>query len=226
MHGEPPVLLVDPAGNQIERSLRRCGFLVTRSTSAETALFEIGQRAFDALVVSMPLPGMGAVGLCTEVRVRGQTPVLVTTREGDPAWLDALRAGADDHVRIPCDERELRARLRALIRRFRGPMSPSRLVTVGELAVRVGRGIVTVEPALLLTPVQATILGHLAGQPGVVISEAGLIDRVRALHGPVSETKFDAEMRGLWTAVTVASGIPDALEQIEGCGWRLAAHVG
>lgn len=226
VHDRPSVLLVDPSdGSDLEPTLERCGFTVTCSRTPEAALFEFGQHAFDVVVAALPLPGMGAAGLCAEFGVRGRTPVLVVTAGRGGEWLDALRAGADDHIRMPCDERELRARLRALIRRFRGPLSPSRVVMVGELAVRLGRGIVTVDPALPLTPVQSTLLGHLAGHPGVALSEAALRERVCAVHGPRCDIQFDAELLGLAATVAVASGLPDAVEQLEGIGWRLATGV-
>jgi DNA-binding response OmpR family regulator len=150
--------------------------------------------------------------------------VLVATSNGGAETLDALAAGADDHVSIPCDARDFRARLDALIRRARGPLSTRRVVKIGELIVRLGRGVVGVEPALPLTPVQSTLLGHLAGQPGVVLSEHVLVDRVRTVHGPTPDLQFDAELRGLRMAVELASGISDAVEHIDGVGWRLATE--
>jgi DNA-binding response OmpR family regulator len=151
--------------------------------------------------------------------------VLVVSSGDGREWLDAIGAGADDHVALPCDERELRARLRALLRRSRGPLSPKRVVKVGELTVRLGRGFVTVEPDLLCTPMQFTLLGHLAGNPGAVVSDAALEDSVRAVHGPPSSVQLKAELRGLREAVAVASGIPSALERVDDIGWRLTTET-
>jgi DNA-binding response OmpR family regulator len=125
---------------------------------------------------------------------------------------------------VPCDERELTARLTALIRRVRGPLSPRRVVRVGALVVRLGRGAVTVEPSLGLTPVQYTLLAYLAGQPGVVLTDRALAEGVRAAHGATSEVELDAELRGLRAAVTTASGIDHSLERLDGMGWRFGAE--
>jgi DNA-binding response OmpR family regulator len=216
------VLLVDPAGPAgLLSVLDRCGFAVIWSPSAEAALFDLGQRDFVAVVATLPLSGLGVAGLCQEIRRRGHTPVLVVTTDDDADWLGALGAGADDHVRVPCDERELAARLTALIRRVRGPLSPLRVVRVGALVVRLGRGAVTVEPPLGLTPVQHTLLGYLAGQRGVVITHRALAEGVRAAHGATSEAELDAELRRLQVAVTTASGVDHALERVAGMGWRI-----
>jgi DNA-binding response OmpR family regulator len=111
----------------------------------------------------------------------------------------------------------------ALIRRARGPLSPGRTIRVGELVVRLGRGAVSVEPVLALTPVQRTMLGYLAGQPGVLLSETALADGVRRVHGSMSDVQLKAELRGLQAAVEVASGVNNAIERFPGMGWRLTA---
>jgi DNA-binding response OmpR family regulator len=217
------VLIVDPShGHGLAESLARCGFTVIAAGTPEEALFEFGQHAVDVVVASLPLPGMGAAQLCKELRIRGRTPVLVVTAGRGAEWLDALGAGADDHVTIPCDERELRARLWALIRRSRGPLSPGRAVTVGDLTVRLAGGRMRVEPALALTPVQSTLLEYLAEHPGVVLSKTALRERVCLVDGPTSEVQFLAEIRSLQAAVAVAAGVPDALDHIDGVGWCLS----
>jgi DNA-binding response OmpR family regulator len=95
-------------------------------------------------------------------------------------------------------------------------------VRLGDVTVGLGRGVVTVEPEVLFTPVQLTLLGYLAGNPGAVVSEAALADGVRVVHGPTSQVQFEAELRGLQSALAVASGIPVALQYLGGIGWRLA----
>jgi DNA-binding response OmpR family regulator len=217
------VLLVDsaePCG--LAEVIKGCGLNVTVVGTPEAALFEFGQHAVDAVVASIPLSGIGTAGLCRELRVRGRTPVLVVSPRRNSDWLDALAAGADDFVMLPCEGRELKARLHALVRRARGSLSPGRAVTVGELTVRLGGGIVQAVPRLALTPVQATLLEHLAAHRGVVLGEQSLRERVDVVHGPMSEVQFAAELRSLQTAVAVASGVPEALGEVTAQSWRFA----
>jgi DNA-binding response OmpR family regulator len=223
----PSALLVDSAGaSRLVPVVDRCGFAATWASSPEEAMFELGQRDFGVVVAVLPLAGLGISGLCDAIRMRGRIPLLVISSSETDDWVAALANGADDLVREPFDERELRARLRSLMRRVRGPLSPRRVVRVGELVVRLGRGVVALEPALALTPVQLTMLGYLAAQPGVVLSERALADGVQAAHGPMSDVGLDAELRGLQAAVDVAAGVDHVLEHIDGAGWRMRTGGG
>jgi hypothetical protein len=93
------------------------------------------------------------------------------------------------------------------------------------LSIALDYGQVTTEPSLLLTPMQSTLLTQLALHPGVVIADAALADRVHAVHGETSAVQITAEMQGLQLAVSVASGVTDALERHGGAGWELAIET-
>jgi two-component system, OmpR family, response regulator MtrA len=216
-----PVLLVDGHHDSaVATALERCGFDVTSTSTAEDALYELGQHDVEAVVAVLPLPGLGGVGLCREIRARGAHPVLLVSSRHDHEWLAAMRAGADDHVTSRFDDRELRARLLALLRRYRGKLSPSQVIKVGKLTVRLGESGVTVDPAGSFTPIQVTMLGHLASQPGVVLAEAALRDRVRAVHGELPDDEVVDELDRLAPAVLFASGVRGAVQRLDGSGWR------
>jgi DNA-binding response OmpR family regulator len=219
------VLLVDAHDTTVHRSLTRCGFEVTSAPTVEDALYEFGQHDIEAVVAVLPLPGLGGEGLCREIRSRGSHPVLMVSSRHDHDWLPAMGAGADDHVPMTVDDRELRARLHALLRRFCGELSPHRVVKVGKMRVRFEEHGSSVEPAGTLTPVQTTLLGHLASQPGVVLGERALRDRVRAVHGEVSEAELRRALDGLAPAVLLASGVDGAVQRLDGSGWRLNVNV-
>jgi DNA-binding response OmpR family regulator len=221
-----PVLLVDAHDDStVSRALSRCGFTVTSTRTVEDSLYELGQHDVEAVVAVLPLPGLGGVELCREVRARGPRPVLVVSSRRDDEWLAAMGAGADDHLPARFDDRELRARLLALLRRYRGKLSPPQVVRVGKLRVRFHDDRASIEPAGALTPVQATLLGYLASQPGVVVGETALRDRVRAVHGDIMEADIRRELDRLVHAVLFASGVRGAVQRLDASGWRLNADA-
>ena len=75
----------------------------------------------DLILLDLMLPALDGFRLLETIRAEGiETPVLVLTARGDEAdKVRGLRNGADDYVTKPFDFDELKARLRALLRRAR-----------------------------------------------------------------------------------------------------------
>ena len=99
--------------------LRAEGYRVTAATDGISGLARAVEEVPDLILLDVMLPGMDGLALCRELRRRGlRTPVLMLTARG---YLDdrveGLDAGADDYLVKPFANRELLARIRALIRR-------------------------------------------------------------------------------------------------------------
>jgi DNA-binding response OmpR family regulator len=201
-------------------ALERCGFTVVTSTSPEGALLQYGRHAVEAVVAVLPLGGIGATGLCDEISRRGGTPVL-TASEHRVDRFNALRAGADDHVRMPCDDHELRARIRALIRRSRATSTMHQLIVIGRLGIVLGRGVITLDPELTLTAAQTTLLMHLASHHEAVVSDSALRQVMEIAQGSDSTDRLDSDVAQLRSMVANASGVANAIERIDGLGCRL-----
>jgi len=82
-----------------------------------------GLRHYDAdrpdlVILDLAMPGMDGLAVCSELRRRGATPIIVLSGEGqEAAKVEALDAGADDYVTKPFGKAELLARIRAVTRR-------------------------------------------------------------------------------------------------------------
>ena len=72
----------------------------------------------DLVILDLAMPGMDGLAVCSEIRQRGSTPIIVLSGEGqEAAKVEALDAGADDYVTKPFGKGELLARIRAVTRR-------------------------------------------------------------------------------------------------------------
>ena len=103
----------------LRRALSLAGYEIATAADAEEAQVEIARQPPDAVVLDIGLPGVDGLELCRRLRATGdRVPVLMLT-----AWdtvedrIDGLDAGADDYLVKPFDMGELKARLRALLRR-------------------------------------------------------------------------------------------------------------
>ena len=103
----------------MRRALRLDGYDVEAAEDGEGALEKVAERAFDAVVLDVAMPGIDGVEVCRRLRTAGdRTAILMlTARDAVRSRVDGLDAGADDYLVKPFALAELKARLRALIRR-------------------------------------------------------------------------------------------------------------
>lgn len=118
------VLLVegdDVLRSVLTRDLEQAGFAVDAAADAQRGAFLGVGGSCDVAILDLNLPGLSGLEVLRQWRASGQSmPVLVlTAREQRHERVQALQAGADDHLGKPFDRDELLARLGALLRRRR-----------------------------------------------------------------------------------------------------------
>jgi two-component system, OmpR family, KDP operon response regulator KdpE len=128
----------------------------------------------DLVILDLAMPGMDGLAVCTEIRRRGSTPIIILSGEGEEAAkVEALDAGADDYVTKPFGKSELLARIRAVTRRRRGESSPSE---VGSVRIDRRRHEAWANDRLLqLTPIEFALLEELVAARGDLVPHAELL---------------------------------------------------
>jgi two-component system response regulator MprA len=156
--GPVRILIVDddrPLRDALRRTLVLAGYDTVAAADGSEALAQVGQSSPDAVVLDVGLPDIDGLEVSRRLRAGGnRTPILMlTARDAIEDRIDGLDAGADDYLVKPFDVGELKARLRALLRRssetggdpeapfFEGlQLDPGRHgVTVGERFVELTR---------------------------------------------------------------------------------------
>src|SRR6476469_3450120 len=120
------VLVVDDdeaVRSALTHALHRDGYEVSTAADGATGLATLLRLRHDAVVLDILMPEPGGLEVCRAIRARGDdTPILMlTARDLVSDRVAGLDAGADDYLAKPFALEELRARLRALLRRGRGP---------------------------------------------------------------------------------------------------------
>ena len=120
--GSVRVLVVDDdpmVASSVAAALRREGRQVDTLRNGLEALEYLGGKSCDCVVLDVLMPGLDGLEVCRRLRARGDsTPILMlTARDLVADRVDGLDAGADDYLVKPFAVEELRARLRALVRR-------------------------------------------------------------------------------------------------------------
>ncbi|MBD9633501.1 MULTISPECIES: response regulator transcription factor [Pseudomonas] len=166
----------DPAlGEGICNGLRQEGYTIDWLQDGVSALHALQQETFDLVVLDLGLPRLDGIEVLRRLRAGGDAvPVLIlTARDATDDRIAGLDAGADDYLVKPFDLNELKARLRALLRR-----------SAGRAKVLIEHAGVTLDPAtrqvsyqghpVVLTPKEYRLLHELLSQPGKVFTRERL----------------------------------------------------
>src|SRR3954462_741305 len=135
--GRMRILIVDDdraLRDALRRALVLGGYETVPVGSGEEALAEVARTEPDAVVLDIGLPDIDGLEVCRRLRDSGnRVPILMlTARDAIADRIDGLDAGADDYLVKPFDVGELKARVRALLRRNGSDGDPD-AVTFAEL---------------------------------------------------------------------------------------------
>jgi two-component system, OmpR family, response regulator MprA len=186
------VLVVDDdraVRDALRRALTLGGYEVQVSEDGEQALELVVQQVPDAVVLDVGMPGIDGLEVCRRLRRLGnRVPILIlTARDAVADRIDGLDVGADDYMVKPFDVEELKARLRALLRRASPEGDPESL-SFAELRLDSARhGVQVGERFVELTRTEYQLLELLMLNPRRVLSHAVIYDRVWGYDfGPAS----------------------------------------
>jgi len=186
------VLVVDDdraVRDALRRALTLGGYEVLPAEDGEQALEQVVQAVPDAVVLDVGLPGMDGLEVCRRVRMLGnRVPILMlTARDAISDRIDGLDVGADDYMVKPFDVGELKARLRALLRRA-NPETVDGRMSFAEIELDSDRhGAQVGESFVELTRTEFQLLELLMLNPRRVLTHSLIYDRVWGYDfGPTS----------------------------------------
>jgi two-component system, OmpR family, response regulator MprA len=221
--GSVRVLVVDD-DSAVRRSLSvalgRDGYEVLAAEGGDAALAHLAAVSVDAIVLDVAMPEPNGLQVCRRLRARGdRTPILMlTARDLVDDRVAGLDAGADDYLIKPFALAELRARLRALLRR--NAASTERLsyadLVLDLAAARVTRG----GRGVSLTRTEYLLLELFLRNPGRVLSHSQIFQAVWGYDfGPRSNNLW--VYMGYLRTKLEAAGEPRILHTVRGLGYVL-----
>ncbi len=202
--------------------LEREGYRVDQAADAGGARARLEGAPPDLVILDVMFPGASGLDLLTELRSRGEVPViLLTARAEETDRVLGLELGADDYIVKPFSPRELVARVRTVLRRAR-PVPEVERIEFGELTIDVpSREVSLGGSPVPLTAKEFDLLVYLAAHPRQVFSRAQLLDQVwdssAEWQDPATVTVHVRRLRG---KIESDPSNPRWLETVWGVGYR------
>jgi len=223
------VLLVDDEENiriLVRFNLEKSGYEVIEAGDGKEALRLVAAMRPEIVLLDLMLPGMDGLEVCRSLKSNPQTaalPIIMLTAKSDEIdRVIGLELGADDYLTKPFSQRELLARIKAVLRRSK-PGVPTDELVVGKLRMNFAQYEAWLDGEKLeLTPKEYEMLKLLAENAGNVFSREQLLEKVWGYEYFGDTRTVDVHVRHLRAKMERVPEMAAALETVRGVGYRLS----
>ncbi len=208
-------------GLGLEEDFRRQGHQAEIAPDGEAGLRRGRNEAWDLILLDVMLPKLDGFEVCRELRRAGvRTPILMlTARVQEAEKVLGLDLGADDYLTKPFGIHELRARVRALLRRAGG--EPRGVYRVGDCELDFDRAEARRSgSATELTAQELRLLSVFLANQGRILSRSRLIELAWGIGTHVSDRVIDTHVLNLRKKIEPDPAEPRHLVGVRGLGYR------
>ena len=224
----PTILVVEdePAILELLKvNLADAGYAVRAAPDAETAQAVVNATLPDLVLLDWMLPGQSGLAFAKQLRADTRTRelpiIMVTARSDESDKVAGLEAWVDDYVTKPFSPRELKARIKSVLRR-RAPEAAQEVLVAGPLQLDPATHRATAHGQQVhLGPTEFRLLRFLLARPERVHSRTQLLDQVWGDQVYIEERTVDVHIRRLRVALE-PFGVDSMIETVRGSGYRLA----
>jgi two-component system, OmpR family, phosphate regulon response regulator PhoB len=224
----PRILVVEDEPAILELitvNLIDAGYEVDGVSDAEAAQASLNDALPALVLLDWMLPGQSGLAFAKALRADARTKdlpiIMVTARTDEADRIAGLEAWVDDYVTKPFSPRELKARIKAVLRR-RAPEAAQEPLRAGPVELDPATHRVTVDNRpVALGPTEFRLLRFLLARPERVHTRTQLLDQVWGDHVYIEERTVDVHIRRLRLALE-PFGQDGLIETVRGAGYRLA----
>jgi two-component system response regulator MprA len=219
------ILVVDDdraVRDALRRVLTLAGYEVECAQDGAEAIEAVARLLPDAVVLDIGMPGIDGLEVCRRLRLLGnRVPILMLTARVEVSdRVAGLDAGADDYLIKPFDIEELKARLRALIRRAEPEGDPEELEFAEVRLDRARHGAAVGESFAELTRTEFQLLELLMRNPRRVLTHSQIYDRVWGYDFGAASNALRVYI-GYLRRKLGESGARDLIHTVRGVGYVL-----
>ena len=225
------ILLVDDEEmitEPLARSLREAGYEVIVAHDGRAGLALAQSEQPDLVVLDILMPEMDGWEVCRTLRQESPVPILMLTALGEEIdRVLGLEIGADDYLTKPFSTRELKARIRAMLRRVeldRNQTPAPDKLTAGAIRLEMDTHQVYKNGTkLTLRHKEFELLRLLMGNLGQVVTRADLFDRIWGTDWLGDTRTLDVHIRWLREKIEDNPSQPQYIQTVRSVGYRMVA---
>lgn len=207
----------------LKYSLEQDGYKIDTAYDGSEALKKALDNSYDLIILDLMLPGIDGLEVCQKIREKSQVPIIMLTAKGeDINKILGLEYGADDYLTKPFNILELKARIKAILRRV-----VARETKIGDQVIKVdnftintlGRKVTVRGKEINLTAKEFDLLLLLASNPGKVFSREELLEVIWGYEYFGDLRTVDVHIRRLREKIEKNSSQPEYILTKWGVGY-------
>ena len=208
--------------------LRSEGYTVTHAPTQSEAIDLVSVNRFDLALVDISLPDGNGFTVCTEIKETQDIPVIFLTASGDEASVvTGLNMGADDYITKPFNILEVKARIKAIMRRAgsnQEEKDKAKTIEAGDLKMDCeSRRVFISGKEINLTAKEFDVLELLVFNPNKVYSRENLLNIVWGYEYPGDVRTVDVHIRRLREKIEANPSEPKYVHTKWGVGYYFQA---
>ena len=220
------VLIVDdekPLVKGMKFNFEQEGYQVETAYDGEEALRQARDKNLDLIILDLMLPKIDGLSVCQKIREFSNIPIIMLTAKAeDMDKILGLEYGADDYITKPFNILELKARVKAIMRRVSSPATKGdrTKITMGSVTLDYNQRKVTIEDVTTdLTSKEFDLMDLLVTNPGRVYSRDDLLDLIWGYDYPGDARTVDVHIRRLREKIEPNAAEPRYLLTKWGAGY-------
>ncbi|BAV34201.1 chemotaxis protein CheY [Sulfuricaulis limicola] len=241
MEKKQRVLVVDDEAairEMLSEYLDSHGFEVMAADSGETMRELLAKNVPDVVLLDVNLPGEDGLTLARYVRERFDLPIIMVTAADEVVdRVVGLEVGADDYLTKPFDPRELRARIKTVLRRYQRPGTAPVTPAAGQATQRVPFGRCTLDldrrqlldadnREIPLTSMEFDLLKVFAERPNRVLTRDQILNLTRNRDWDPFDRSIDIRIARLRKKIEADPDKPATLKTVRGSGYMFVPSPG
>lgn len=207
----------------LKYSLEQDDYIIETAFDGKEAIEKVKKKRYDLIILDLMLPGIDGLEVCQKIRQTSQVPIIMLTARGeDINKILGLEYGADDYLTKPFNILELKARIKAILRRvnMKSTNITDQVIQIDDFKINtLGRKLTIHGNEVNLTAKEFDLLLLLATNPGKVFTREELLETIWGYEYFGDLRTVDVHIRRLREKIEEDSGQPEYILTKWGVGY-------
>ncbi|MBU5294036.1 response regulator transcription factor [Anaerosalibacter bizertensis] len=207
----------------LKYSLEQDDYIIETAFDGKEAIEKVKKKRYDLIILDLMLPGIDGLEVCQKIRQDSQVPIIMLTARGeDINKILGLEYGADDYLTKPFNILELKARIKAILRRvnMKSTNITDQVIQIDDFKINtLGRKLTIHGNEVNLTAKEFDLLLLLAANPGKVFTREELLETIWGYEYFGDLRTVDVHIRRLREKIEEDSGQPEYILTKWGVGY-------